>query len=63
MQRKRINLEAVRACLDTVCRKCGHKIPPDKIQRIDSARVKCPACGEAFEASQPARQPMADNRK
>jgi predicted Zn-ribbon and HTH transcriptional regulator len=43
MQRKKIDLDAVRAYLDIVCRKCGYKITPDKIQRVDSERVKCPA--------------------
>jgi hypothetical protein len=44
----KINLEKVRAALDTVCPKCGRRIPPAEVQRIDFTRVKCPACGEAF---------------
>lgn len=51
MQRQKIKLDAVRACLDIVCTKCANKITPDKIQRIDSERVKCPACGEVFDAN------------
>jgi hypothetical protein len=52
MPRKpKIDLETVRACLDMVCPKCGHRIRPAEIQRIDSTRVKCPARGEAFVPS------------
>jgi predicted RNA-binding Zn-ribbon protein involved in translation (DUF1610 family) len=52
MPRKpKINLEKVRAALDTLCPKCGKTIPPAEVQRIDFTRVKCPACGEAFVPS------------
>jgi predicted RNA-binding Zn-ribbon protein involved in translation (DUF1610 family) len=50
-RKQKINLDKVRACLDTVCTKCGHRIPPAEVQRIDFTRVKCPACGELFVAS------------
>jgi hypothetical protein len=49
--RKKINFDAVHACLDTICVKCGHRITPDKIERVDWERQKCPACGEVFEAA------------
>lgn len=49
--KQKINLEKVRACLDTLCPKCGSRIPPAEVQRIDSTRVKCPACGEKFVPS------------
>jgi uncharacterized protein (UPF0212 family) len=49
MPRKKIDLAAVRACLDTICPKCGHRITPDKIVRVDWERQKCPVCGEIFE--------------
>ena len=49
--KQKINLEKVRACLDTVCPKCGRRIPPAEVQRIDSTRVKCPACGSQFVPS------------
>ncbi len=49
--KQKINLENVRACLDTVCPKCGRRITLAEVQRIDSTRVKCPACGEKFVPS------------
>lgn len=48
--RKKINLDAVLACLDKACPKCGYRITPDKIVRVDWKRQRCPACGEVFEA-------------
>jgi hypothetical protein len=44
----KINLEKVLACQDTTCPKCGSRIPPAEVQRIDFTRVRCPACCEAF---------------
>jgi len=49
-RKQKIDLDKVRGCLDTVCTKCGHRIPPAEVQRIDFTSVKCPACGEAFVA-------------
>ena len=44
MPRKpKINLEKVRSELDTVYPKCGYRIPPAEILRVDFTRVKCPA--------------------
>jgi len=58
--RKKINLNAVRACLDRVCAKCGFRITPDKIVRVDWERQRCPACGEVFEASRQNRPSGTD---
>jgi predicted RNA-binding Zn-ribbon protein involved in translation (DUF1610 family) len=52
----KINLEKVRAALDTVCPKCRRRIPPAEVQRIDFTRVKCPACGEAFVPNKIAKE-------
>jgi ribosomal protein S27AE len=52
---KQINLEKVLACLDAVCPKCHHVIPPAEIRRLDFDRMKCPACGEAFVPSRTAK--------
>jgi predicted RNA-binding Zn-ribbon protein involved in translation (DUF1610 family) len=52
-RKPKIDLEKVRAALETVCAKCGYRIPPAEVQRIDFTRVKCPACGEAFVPSKP----------
>jgi ribosomal protein S27AE len=46
--RKKINLEKVRASLNTVCPKCGKVITPAEMQPIDFERMKCPACGKLF---------------
>jgi predicted RNA-binding Zn-ribbon protein involved in translation (DUF1610 family) len=43
-----IDMEKVLACMDTVCPKCGRRISPAEVQRIDFTRVRCPACGEAL---------------
>jgi len=50
-RKQKIDLEKVRACLNTACPKCGHAIAPADVKRIDFTRVKCPACGEVFVAS------------
>jgi hypothetical protein len=47
-RKQKIDLDGVQACLDTICPKCGHRIPPAEVMRIDFNSVKCPACGEAF---------------
>jgi predicted RNA-binding Zn-ribbon protein involved in translation (DUF1610 family) len=47
-RKQKINLEKVRAALDTVCPKCGCPITPAKIRRIDFESVECPECGERF---------------
>ncbi len=44
----KIDLDRVRASLDTVCTKCGYRIPPAEIQRVDSESMRCPACGGKF---------------
>jgi hypothetical protein len=43
--RAKINLEKVRAWLDTVCPKCGGLIPPAGVRRIDFERIECPVRG------------------
>jgi predicted RNA-binding Zn-ribbon protein involved in translation (DUF1610 family) len=57
-KKQRINLEKVKAALDTVCPKCGCTITPAKIRRVDFERIECPECGERFvpERSRPNSQ-------
>jgi ribosomal protein S27AE len=45
---RKINLEKVRASLDSVCPKCGRVIPPAEVRRVDFERIECPACGARF---------------
>jgi hypothetical protein len=45
---KNINLEKVFASLDAERPKCGKKISPAEVRRIDFERMECPACGERF---------------
>jgi ribosomal protein S27AE len=45
---RKINLEKVRASLDTVCPKCGSLILPAEVRRVDFERIECPICGERF---------------
>lgn len=46
---KRINLENVMASLDKQCPKCGHRIVPSEIRRVNNEEMKCPACGSVFK--------------
>jgi ribosomal protein S27AE len=48
LSKQKINLEKVKASLNTLCPKCGYSIPPEKLYRVDSDHVKCPECGERF---------------
>jgi ribosomal protein S27AE len=47
---RKIDLEKVRASLNTTCLRCGFTITPDLVKRVDFERVECPKCGERFEA-------------
>jgi predicted RNA-binding Zn-ribbon protein involved in translation (DUF1610 family) len=46
--KQKINLDKVRAVLDTSCPKCGDSIAPADLRRVDSERIECPECGERF---------------
>ena len=48
VNKPKIDRAKVAAALTNYCTKCGHAIPPDKIQRIDFERMVCPNCGERF---------------
>lgn len=50
MQRKKIDLKKVMESLNTTCPLCGFSITPDKVQRLDFTRIKCPSCGQVFDA-------------
>ncbi len=41
-------LDKVKASLNTLCPKCGHSIPPEKLYRVDSDHIQCPECAERF---------------
>jgi predicted RNA-binding Zn-ribbon protein involved in translation (DUF1610 family) len=47
--RRKINLEKIRAGLNTPCPKCGHLITPAEIKRITWDEIECPKCGEHFD--------------
>jgi predicted RNA-binding Zn-ribbon protein involved in translation (DUF1610 family) len=47
-RKQKINLEKVKAALNTVCAKCGYAIPPDKIRRVNFDQLECPECGQRF---------------
>ncbi len=46
--KQKINLEKVKASLNTLCPKCGYSIPPENLSRVDFNEVQCPECGERF---------------
>jgi predicted RNA-binding Zn-ribbon protein involved in translation (DUF1610 family) len=46
--RRKVNLDKVRASLNTICMECGYSIPPSEVQTLDSQRLKCPKCGKDF---------------
>lgn len=52
----KINLEKVRAALNTVCSNCACAITPAEICRIDSEKIKCPRCGAKFAPSAKLRE-------
>jgi predicted RNA-binding Zn-ribbon protein involved in translation (DUF1610 family) len=45
---RRINLEKVKASLNTPCTQCGHEITPAEIERVASDQLRCPKCGCTF---------------
>jgi ribosomal protein S27AE len=47
-RKQKIDRDKVMASLDAACPKCGCSITPDKVQRIDFARIECPVCHEQF---------------
>jgi len=47
-RRGKIDLQKVRACLNTICTACGYAIPPSETVRLDFERMKCPKCGAIF---------------
>jgi predicted RNA-binding Zn-ribbon protein involved in translation (DUF1610 family) len=44
----RVNLEEIRASLNTRCVLCGYEIPPSKILHVDMEQLRCPKCGKDF---------------
>jgi len=48
LSKQKINLEKVRASLNTLCPKCGYSIPPEKLYCVGFNEVQCPECGERF---------------
>ncbi len=51
-RKQKINREKLHASLNTQCPKCGYLIPPAEIRRVDFTTMKCPKCGEQFNAKQ-----------
>ena len=63
MQRNKINRTKVLAALNTICQSCGLSISPAEIVRIDSERMRCPKCGDVFEAGKSPSLKETDVRK
>ena len=54
MQRKKIDLAKVMAALNTPCPEgVATTFRQTKSHVLDSARMKCPKCGQVFEAKRP----------
>ena len=53
MQRKKIDLKKVLESLITVCPSCGVSISPAEVMRVDAEQMRCPKCGNIFEAKKP----------
>jgi ribosomal protein S27AE len=51
MPRNKIDLQKVLAAMDTTCPECGCSITPAEIQRVDFERMRCPKCGQVFDAA------------
>jgi len=45
---RKLDLEKIRAALNTTCSHCKTSIPPDKQVRVDFEHVKCQGCGKTF---------------
>jgi predicted RNA-binding Zn-ribbon protein involved in translation (DUF1610 family) len=52
IHRKKIDLQKIRASLDTTCTLCGFAISPADVQRIDFDHILCPKCGKDFVPTQ-----------
>jgi DNA-directed RNA polymerase subunit RPC12/RpoP len=46
--RRKLDLEKIRASLNTVCPYCSASIPPEDQNRMDWEHMKCPHCGKDF---------------
>jgi predicted RNA-binding Zn-ribbon protein involved in translation (DUF1610 family) len=53
---RKIDREKVMASLVTVCTKCGHRIEPADVQRVNFHEIKCPACGLRFDPKHAVRE-------
>ena len=53
MPRGKINLDKIRASLNTICPSCGYSIPPNELERIDFTQVRCPKCRVEFAPKKP----------
>jgi predicted RNA-binding Zn-ribbon protein involved in translation (DUF1610 family) len=54
----KVDLEIVRASLNTTCPNCGRLITPGEIRRVDSERMECPQCGARFIPAQNSKAKM-----
>lgn len=50
-RKQKINLEKVKASLNTLCPNCGYSIPPNETQRTSFTEMKCPKCKAVFTPS------------
>jgi len=48
--RKKIDLNRVLEAMNTTCPSCAHVITPAEIRRVDFEQMRCPKCGEVFDA-------------
>ena len=43
-RRGKLDLEKIRASLDTPCPHCGHSITPEQRTHVDTEHLECPSC-------------------
>jgi ribosomal protein S27AE len=49
-RRGKLDLERIRASLNTICPHCGHSITPAERMHVDTEHLQCPKCLKIFVA-------------
>src|SRR5215469_8025508 len=52
-RRGKLDLEKIRASLNTPCPHCGHSITPEERTHVDTEHLECPQCKKRFIPGKP----------
>lgn len=50
---RKLDLENIRASLNTPCPRCGHSITPEERTHVDTENLECPQCRKRFVPGKP----------